>query len=71
MFFLYTNGFPQAKKDRAKSLICDDIMLHIFTCSSDKDFVNTAEARTVFFLEYKEHFVPVPNLCDQVEFMHI
>ncbi len=49
MFFLYTNGSPQAKKYRAKSLICNDIMLHIFTCSSDKDFVNTEAAHTVIF----------------------
>ncbi len=66
MFFLNTNGFPNAKKHRAEPLICDDIVLHIFTCSSDKDFVNTEAARTAISLEYKEHFVPVPNLCDQV-----
>lgn len=66
------NGFPNAKKHGAEFLICDDIMLHIFTCSSDKDFVNTVAARSViFFLEYKEHFVPVLNLCDQVEAMHV
>lgn len=70
MFFLYTHGCPKAKKHRAKALICD-IMLHIFTCSSDKDFVNTEAARTMIFLEYKEHFVPALNLCDQVEAMHL
>lgn len=54
-------AFHKLKKYRAKSLICDDIMLHIFTCSSDKDCVNTEAACTVIFLEYKEHFVPVQN----------
>lgn len=46
-------------------------MLRTFTCSSDKDFVNTVAEHTVIFLEYKEHFVPAQNLCDQVEVMHI
>lgn len=59
------------KKYRAKSVICNDIMLRTFTCSSDKDFVNTVAEHTVIFLEYKEHFVPAQNLCDQVEVMHI
>lgn len=33
--------------------------------------MNTEAARTVISSEYKEHFVPVENLCDQVEVMHI
>ena len=71
VFPLHTQSFANARKYRAKSLICADIMLHIFTCSSDKDFVNTEAAGTViFFMEYKEHFVPAQDLCD-VEVMHI
>lgn len=52
---------------RANSLICDDIVLHILTRSSDKDFVKAEAARTMIFPAYKEHAVPALNLCDQVE----
>lgn len=66
-----SNCFPKAKKLRANCLIHDDIMLHIFTCSSDEHFVNTEAAPTLIFLECKKHLVPVLSSYDQVEVKHM
>lgn len=66
-----SNCFPKSKKPRANCLIHDDIMLHIFTCSSDEQLVNTEAAPALIFLECKKHLVPVLNSYDQVEVKHI